>query len=145
MINNSAIAEIADRTPTAEAFFTYAACRERNVREGISRLSAIRVQMAKEGFTPVPQDLLSMFRELEKVGVGQLKGDLFKWSVSIKEVGETISAPREHMAEIPKIPKSIKTFAVYYDNGRHASISFTPNLTKEEIKFLAEQLLKECK
>lgn len=141
-LNQEKIAEILQRTPTAEAFANYAACRERNIREGVSKLPAIRAQMSKDGFQPVPQDLLSMFRELERAGVGELKNDMFKWSVSIKEVGRALNPAKN---EVRPLPTAHKSLVIFFDKNKEATISFTPNLSVEEVKFLAEKILNECK
>lgn len=149
MINKNAIAEIAQKTPTAEAFFTYAACRERNVRDGVSRLSALRAQMIGEGFDPVPQELLSMFRELDRAGIGSLKGDFFRWGVPIKKVAEVVFEKPARVEPIQKdplseLPKALKSLVIYYADGKEMSISFTPNLTREEVRFALEKVLREC-
>ncbi len=142
-INTKSISEIAERSPTAEAFFTYAACRERNVREGISRLSAIRAQMAKEGFQPVPQDLLVMFRELEQQGIGKLQGNLFKWNVSIKKVGEAANPASEALVvkthEKPK--REVKTLVICFESGKEVSVTLSEPLTKEEASLVANKLV----
>lgn len=142
-LNAEKIAEILQRSPTAEAFATYAACRERNVRDGVSRLPAIRAQMAKEGFHPVPQDLLSMFRELERAGIGKLQGDQFKWSVSIKRVGEAIESPKPVKAE--SIPTSAKELVIFFDKNKQVEVRFPENLTPAEIRFVADKLLQEIR
>lgn len=145
-MNTKAITEIAQKSPTSEAFFTYAACRERNVREGVSRLSAIKAQMTKEGFHPVPQDLLAMFRELERAGVGQLHGDMFRWHVSIRKVGEAVVAPKEapSVPEIKPRPPTNRSLVVYFDNGKEITADFTENLTRSEVENFCARLLKSC-
>lgn len=141
-ISNEKIAEIMQQSPTAEAFSTYAACRERNVREGISRLPSIRAQMTKEGFNPVPQDLLTMFKELDRAGVGKLLKDEFKWNISIRDVG-VLAGPQAPLP--PKREVSKKTLVICFGENKDASISFTNNLTKEDIQFLASKMLQDCK
>lgn len=147
-LNNKTISEIAQKSPTAEDFFTYAACRERHVRGGVSKLPDLRTQMKQEGFEPVPQDLLIMFRELHRAGVGELKGDTFKWNTSIKKVGEAVIGKTEILESKPaKTTASSrieKALVVWFDNKKHVSITFTPNLTKDEVSFLASKLLREC-
>jgi hypothetical protein len=140
-MNTKAIVEIMQKSPTAEQFATYAACRERNARDGVTRLPAIRAQMTKEGFHPVPQDLLTMFRELERAGVGKLSGDKFQWSVSIKQVGEALVEPK---AEAPKQKPEVPTkrFVMCFGNNKEAEISYTSTLTKEEVEFLCSKLLQ---
>lgn len=138
-INNKVIAEIAQKSPTAGNFFTYAACRERNVRDGESRLSSIKSQMTKEGFIPVPQDLLLMFKELERIGVGILQGDKFKWLVPIKKIGDAIREPRREI-----LSKHEKSLVICFDKHKEASVLYTPNLTKADVHFLCEKLLNEC-
>lgn len=162
-INMNLVPEILRRSPTAESFATYAARRERKARDGVSRLPAIRAQMAKDGFDPVPQDLLLMFRELERAGIGALKGEYFKWNVSMKKVGLALEGPdkifteggavkREYMA-IPK-PKathplptraSVKSMVVVLGIGREVSIDFTANLTRADIDFVMTKLLQHYK
>lgn len=144
-VDNKRIAEIADRTPTSEAFFTYAACRSRNARDGVTPLRAIRQQLAKEGFLAVPQDLLSMFRELERAGVGVLnRAGEFKWNMPIKKVGEMVTH-KEAVTEPTNIPVALKKVAVFFADNRQALLEFTPNLTKEEVAFLAQKIIDECK
>ncbi len=148
-VNKNTIAEIAKKSPTAEAFFTYAACRERNVRQGVSRLPAIRAQMSVEGFHPVPKDLVSMFQELARAGVGTLQGKEFKWNVPIREVGQAGSIKEStphvehHINRV--IPQATKDLVIMFDTNKEVSIKFTANLTKDEINFIAAKLLKECK
>lgn len=155
-IDNEKIAEIMQKSPTAEAFATYAACRERNVRDGISRLPAIRAQMAKEGFHPVPQDLLAMFRELERAGVGQLWKDQFKWNMPIKDVGAAFEAPksetpRTQVAEVkpsahiaPANNHNRRILTMSLGEGKEVSLSFTPNLSREDIRFVMQKALRLC-
>lgn len=155
-INSKAIPEIFQKSPTAEAFATYAACRVRNVRGGTSRLPVIRTQMAKEGFEPVRQDLRSMFRELERAGVGTLKGEYFKWNVPIKTVGLAADVPRAHMAEIPpteapkrsyesKTAKAEKNLTVYFESGNEVNITYTGVLTRDEADFICHKLTRAAK
>ncbi len=143
-LNEGRLIEIAQKTPTAEEFFTYAAGRERNARDGITKLTQIREQMRIEGYHPVPQDLLSMFRELERAGVGKLEKDYFKWAVPIKTVGSTVTAKPAAKVATPSIPLARKNLVIYFDKSREINLQFTANLTKEEIAFVAEKLLQEC-
>jgi hypothetical protein len=122
--------------------------------------------MAMEGFDPVPQDLLIMFRELERAGIGTLKGECFKWNVSMKKVGLALEDPdkvfadggaikREYMA-VPK-PRPVPEIAAQADKnplksvvmvlgpGREISIDFTPNLTRSDLDFVMAKLLQHCK
>ncbi len=148
-MNEKEVSEILQKTPTAEAFATYAACRERDVRNGISRLPKIREQMKQEGFHPVPQDLLAMFRELERAGIGKLSGDKFKWFTSIKKVGSAGSTQSPKMLDSGKkdivIPKAQKTMVLFFDKNKEITVTFTPNLTRDDVAFLAEKILKECR
>lgn len=146
-INNEKVVEILQKSPTAEAFATYAACRNRNVREGISRLPSIRAQMAKEGFHPVPQDLLSMFRELERAGIGHLWKDQFKWNVPIKEVASYLEVPKKKTsAQVYTHQRAVaeKTLVMSFGTDKKVSITFTPNLSKEDVDFMISKMLKEC-
>ncbi len=147
-LNNEKIAEIMQRSATAEAFATYAACRVRHARDGVSKLPTLRAQMLAEGFTPVPQDLLKMFRELEQAGVGKLQGDLFKWSVPIQHVGITpdkaaVEKAPKAVKPAPEAPKAQKSLVIFFDKERSISVQF-PSLTKEEVEFVAKKLLEEC-
>jgi hypothetical protein len=139
-LNSKTIAEIAQKSPTAEAFFSYVSKRERNARGGVSKLPDIKAQLIKEDFNPVPQELLSMFRELERVGVGVLQGDTFKWSVPIKQVGKVLKSDKV----VSSIPKSKRTLAVYFDTQREIEMSFSSGLTREEAKLAMEKLLQQC-
>lgn len=131
------LSEIAQKTPTAEAFFTYAACRARNVREGVSRIPAIRAQMTKEGFHPVPQDLLAMFKELEKAGVGQLRGTQFKWHAPIKEIGNALTLKTEPVER--RIAATVEKAA----DGKAllGKILASVTLSPKEIMHLCDRLL----
>lgn len=159
--NEKTVQEIAQRTPTAEDFFTYASCRDRNAREGITKIQAIRAQMTKEGFNPIPQDLLSMFRELDRAGIGKLQGDMFKWYVPIKDVGSVALAieaqkPKTSPTKI-NVDNIIKSQEVKPDStnreltmvlclsaAKEVTIHFTPNLTHADVEFIKEKLLREC-
>lgn len=138
LLNPDTIMEISQKTPTAEAFFEYASQRERSVRSGLSRLPRIRAQMERAGFHPAPQDLLTMFRELERAGVGRLEGDKFQWQVPIRQLGEYVGA------KAPAKPKT-RSFVIYFESGRQVSISYTQGLTKEESAFIADCLLTDSK
>lgn len=148
-IDNEKIVEIAHKTPTSEAFMTYAACRDREVRDGVSQIDALRTQMAKEGFLPVPQDLAKMFKELHTAGVGELRGGMFKWHVSIKEVGKVGMGAKKTVTVPKKAPKPTalgeagrSTVHMLFASGKEISISYTEKLTKEELDFLHKTLLK---
>ena len=143
-INAKVVAEIAQKTPTAEDFFEYCAKRERSARGGISRLPAIRAQMKEAGYEPVPQDLLLMFRELERANFGTLQGDKFKWRVSIKELGETLTAAPERTPEPQGIPNSVRTLSVYLGRDKEVNIQFTGNLTPDEAHFVYGKFLQSC-
>lgn len=140
MFNSKTIAEITQRTPTSEAFAEYASKRERNVRGGVSRLSIIKAQMIKEGYHIVPQDLLAMFRQYHDQGLGELSGDLFKWHISIKQLGNVKEYKQRALPE--KRPQ--KNLVVCFSSDKEASVSFTPNLTKEDIQFICDKMLQEC-
>ncbi len=144
-INSKVIGEIADRSATAEAFFTYAACRDRNSRNGVSDIKAIRAQMEKEGFTTVPQDLLVMFRELDKVGIGRLQGNQFKWSVPIKSVGQALAEPTKPKVERSAVtpPSNPKNLVFLFEGGKEISVTYTESLSKEDLQLLWNRLLKE--
>lgn len=152
-INPKAIVEISQKTPTAEDFFTYAACRERNVREGASSLPATRAQLLKEGFSPVAQDLLLMFRELERAGVGRLLGDKFHWNIPIKRLADIV-VDKTTVQEKPinleprqllNFKSDKKTLVMIFADNREVTVSYSPGVTKEAILLLAERLLQECK
>ena len=143
-LNTKTLVEIAQKSSTAESFFDYASKRERDVRNAESHIRALRVQMSKEGYHPVPQDLLSMFRELERAGVGVLRGDKFKWNVSVKKLGSAVTETPNAEVMRSAIPTAQKSLVMCFDKHKEVSISFTPNLSKEEIGFLCEKLLKEC-
>lgn len=150
-LNKAKIVEIMRKSPTAEAFATYAACRERNIRDGVSKLPVIRTQLLKEGFHPVPQELVSMFRELERAGVGVLRGDQFQWHVSIKAIGEAAAAHKptkikdEHYKQYPELTKRVeKTLSICLGSGKDVTISFTTNLSKEDCAWICRELLQQC-
>lgn len=147
-LNPKTVGEIFQRTPTAEAFAAYAACRNRNVRLGISKLPGIRAQMTKEGFDPVPQDLLSMFKELERAGAGTLSDGTFKWNVPIKKIGEIVSdeSPKEkiRLALVPPPKEGETTLIVCFPSGKTASISLSSKLTVEECQFMCDKILRTC-
>lgn len=150
-INQQTIEEIAQRTPTSEAFFTYAACRERNVRAGVSSLPAIKAQMSLEGFHPVPQDLLVMFKELDRAGIGQLRGEKFKWNQPIKKVGEMGSVTKPSKPE--KVQRAHHTITTLVERritmclgaGKDVEVTIRGNLSDDDCSFIAERLLKECR
>ncbi len=146
-VNALTLAEISHKSPTAEEFFTYAACRERHVRGGISSVDSLRDQMRQEGFLPVPKDLVSLLKDLEKVGVGQFKGKFFRWNTSIRSVGEMAHdsskvIPIKKDVKVPA-PKT-KTLVMCLPGGKEVSITFSTSLTSEEVTFLSEKILKEC-
>jgi hypothetical protein len=140
-VNSKAIVEIAERSKTAEAFLNYASTRERNVRGGITKLPAIRAQMHKEGLVAVPQDLLSMFRELERAGIGKLMGDKFQWYVSIRKVGEALEG--KPIKEPSPIQAATKSIVIYYGPNKEFKAEFTSNLGKEDLAFAMQKILWE--
>lgn len=151
IINTERLADILQRSSTAEAFATYAACRERNARSGISKLSALRTQMQKEGFNPIPQDMLAMFKELEQAGLGQLRGDVFKWNLPLKRVGEL--AEEASVVKLPKPapqlnvePEAVqRSLVVCFGGNKRVSISITGIVGKEELQMVVSELLKNNK
>lgn len=148
-IFESKLVEIAQRNPTAENFFAYAAERERDIKLGVSRLPQLREQMRAAGYEPVPQDLLTTFRELERAGVGKLQGDRFRWDMPIKKLGEAVFGPKKEKQPAPKAePRAIetheRTLVICFGKGREAAIRYT-DLTIEDVDFLREKLLLEMK
>lgn len=142
--------EVQQKSPTAQAFFEYAGRRERNVRSGVSRISAIRAQMAKEGFHPIPRDLVTMFKELEQAGIGELKAGAFKWYIPIRQIaGRVPPKPKQLKARNPLAYPQITTrvekkLSMCLGNGKDVEIRFTDKLTKLDCKFVCSRLLLEC-
>ncbi len=147
-INEQVLNEIAERTPTAEQFFEYAATRERNVREGISNLTTLRAQMAKEGYHPIPQDMLRMFKELEHAGLGSLRGDSFKWFTGIRDLANkvgVISKPTN--PDKPKLAAVVSaemSVSIALAPGKDVSFKIHGVLTSEDCRFIYETLLKKA-
>ena len=159
-INERVLTEIAEKSATAEAFFEYASKRTRNVRDGVSRIVQIKEQMRHEGYHTIPQDLLSMFKELERAGLGELKGDSFKWNVPIREVGMVVTKRGSRPKAVPHIDpihhSNVHTFAdtqrttpaksltIMFASGKEATIQISASLSREEVRILTDKLLQEC-
>lgn len=146
-MNLELVQTISKQSPTAEAFFDYAASRDRNVRDGISSIQSLRNQMSKDGFHPVTKDLRQMFAELEEAGIGELKGDKFKWNVSIKLVGKpSVKQPSPKIGVIakPTNPVQMKNTSIFFGDKKEIHIQFTNNLTQEDLVTALEKVLKEC-
>lgn len=147
-INKEVVAEILQKTPTAESFAAYAANRKREVRNGVSPLLAIRAQMESEGYIAVPEDLLLMFKELDRAGVGKLDRGRFKWHVPIKEVSEVLTGPKR--TEAPKAapaasdPNPSKVLFVSFGPSKDIKISLPGDLTNNEVRYLCSKILQEC-
>lgn len=157
-VSSSALAEIAEKSDTAESFFKYAASRDRNVRGGVSNIKDVRVQMAKEGYHPVAGDLLTLFKELERIGVGTLKDGKFKWNTPLKEIASLVTdSPRNSVAaSILNQPSHILSVAESYTPkiepqtlyfcfgaGREMSIKLFHGITRSEVEFITKKLLNE--
>ncbi len=155
-INNEKIADIMQKSPTAESFASYAARRARGGREarnGVSTIPAIRKQMEKEGFHVVPEDMLLMFKALDQAGIGQLKGKNFKWNLSLRRVGELAEqagvATQEPITkplpkEPTKKPVSKKSLIAYFGPGRDFEAEFPSDLTQDELAFILDKILHAC-
>lgn len=137
------VQEIAQKNATAEQLFDYLSTRERNARGGENSVQSIKQQMALKGFQPVPQELLSTLRELDRAGIIELKGDRFRWKHQIKDVVKAVqeTAPKAVALE-PAIPMSLKTLVVRLDNTRQFTATFPAKMTAEE-RNLISQLLAE--
>jgi hypothetical protein len=106
--------------------------------------------MVKDGFHAVPRDLTAMFKDLEKAGVGELKGGMFKWHVSIREVASTHNVDPVDIKEANKVgvigkpitPPKEMHIVMAFGKGREVSISFSKGLSADECKDVYELLLK---
>lgn len=155
-LNQNALQEIAQKSPTSEAFFTYAACKGRMRRGNVTPLSRVRKSLSDEGFLPVPQDLLVMFRELEHLGAGKLQGDKFEWRIPLRTVGEigmgqaprtkeVVSKPVVKPALTPVAPESTHSLVIVLDPKRQVSINLPGMLNKDEADFIYGKLLQLCR
>lgn len=142
-VNEKRISEILSQSPTAENFATYAACRQRNTKGGISPLREIRRQMRKEGFTPVPQELLSMFKELDRAGVGALKDGSFKWLLPIRDLGHLAAKDKQGPKVEPKpeplaVPRSPDRgrLVVVFGVDRTVTVEYPGDISPEERDFV---------
>ncbi len=153
-VNENVLAGIAERNPTAEGFFNYAAGRERNVRENVSNLPQLRLHMSKKGYHAVPQELLSMFRELERAGIGKFRGQDFMWYTSIKEVGEralglnkakVVAKPVKIEPVSPiRITSQVETHLTMKIGAKSVTLVCTGTLTKEECQAVYAELLSKA-
>lgn len=143
MINHEQVTEVLTENKTTEAFATYAACRERNARGGITSIPGIQHQMLKEGFNPIPEELNDMFKDLEKIGVGKLQGNLFKWHMPIRTLGEISQSAIKSPEVIETKPKIPMTLVVCFGKDREISITYQERLTRDEINFVVSKLLQE--
>lgn len=140
--NKSVVQEIAHKNQTAEQLFDYLLTRERNARGGENSVQSIKQQMALKGFQPVPQELLSTLRELDRAGIIELRGDRFRWKHQLKDVAKAIQPTRMPKADVsmPKVDTSTKTVVVLLGPGRTFSATFPPSLTQKERQLIARVL-----
>lgn len=147
-VDQKSIESIAGKNQTAAQFFEYAANRTRAAREGISSIKGIRELMLKDGYAPIPKDLRQLFRDLELVGIGRLSGDTFKWDISMVDLAQEVIKPTppkiEPLVTPRSLPSATKTLVIPFDTNKEIRVTFTPNLTNDEISYLAKCLLKEC-
>lgn len=161
-INKQSIERIAKKNPTAEAIFTLLGCRERN--RGDTNINRLKYDLLDEQFQVVPEDLISTFKELERLGIGKLAGHRFKWFVSLKDVGAAglgkggdiktqARAPREMTTQVAvsgttEVAKTsfvvqTKSLIVALAPHRTITVAFPTDITPDEIRFIAGKMLKE--
>lgn len=141
LLNRNTIQEIASKNETSEAFFSYLSQRERSARGGENSIQSIKQQMIEKGFNPAPQELLSTLRELERVGVIEIKGDRFRWKTPIRDLAGILRTERKSRAK-PAVVSKILVVAL--DSRRKFTAEFPTSLTKEEARFLGELLLQNA-
>lgn len=144
--------QIAYRNKTSEAVFNLLAVRERN--RGLTDLRRLKNQLIEEGFKIIPDEFIQTFRDLAKVGVGDLSEKAgqpaqFRWHYGLKDVGKTAieghkAAPAPQPIPIKAAIRTSSTsrLAVVLGKGRVATIATPTDLTADEISLLIDLLKK---
>jgi hypothetical protein len=140
-LNKNTVSEIAQKNDTAESFFAYLGQRKREARGGENSVDSIKRQMRLRGFQPVPQELLTTLRELDRAGIIELKGKQFRWKFGIKDVMRAVEPTQAPAPVIPlKTPLSQKTLVVCLDRERQFTAQFPSKLSQEELKLIYNTL-----
>lgn len=155
---------ITKKNEAAKDLFAYLASRERNPRGGCTPLGIIERQMNDEGFKPMHPDLLATFKELEQLQIGEMVGNAFRWKVGMKELAKRVynqtpstfaerhkarvplenvvlhSETKPQVQEIHSNAQASTTLLIKLTAGRKFKAELPSQLTKEEIKFIADSL-----
>lgn len=136
------IRRLMSSTMTGRSVAEYVSNRKRAAKEGISHLPTLEQQIKKEGHIVVTKEMEALFKGLAEAGVGNLKGNVFYWSVPInKLLTAKQEAKKEEPKEEKKSKKALKQLAVCFADERIAFVEFSPGLTKEDVGFLTDSLL----
>lgn len=129
-IDKKVLSEIANKSDTSNNVFHVLRARVRNPRSGILKLSNIKEAMRERGFKAPPQEVLSTFRELERAGAGELDGDVFNWSVGLKETAQTALGLKTE----PETHRPERHLLVCLDNSRQFEVSLPKDLSPKELE-----------
>lgn len=146
-INKAAIIEIAHKSKTATNLFRYFKTRERSARNNVSYLSQLKQYMDDGGFHAVPTELKAAFQELAAAGVGELKGDTFKWNYGLRELSEIAIDERVVVGLTRSEPSILKEPAkqtVIFMMGDRAPIriELPQDFSPKDVKYLSDALAK---
>lgn len=137
------LSKVVQRNETSESLFKALAARDRDPRDGQLILSRMADVMRKQRLKFNKQEILGTFIELEKLGVGKVKGNIFAVTegVSLKSLGlvalKQVQTPTklpirllgEHHARPVLIPLS-------NDADRVFEARFPDDITAQELEFV---------
>lgn len=150
-MDKAKLAQIVNEDPVAKAAFKHFLTRDRNPKDGIMDIRRAKYALQEEGVDVVPEELVSIFRDMEKAGCGKLisesgKPVRFRWTVNMKEAAKAALSTTGVVSK--KTKASGKTdsdgnsrdMVLMLAPGRKARISLPVGLTPDEAEFIAEAI-----